>query len=254
MMLKNEIVIVAGANGLLGQEIVSHLSNIGAKVIAADLNTPQLTHVVDNTISQNVKCCEIDITNPVSIQSTIEFCRATFGEPTGAVNSAYPRNNNYGREVLDVELTDFNDNLNVHLGGFFLFMQIMAVYAKNQKQPFSLVNLSSIYGSFTPRFEIYNQTGMTTPIEYVAIKSAIESMTKYFSKYMSKEDFRVNCVSPGGLLDEQPEAFTKNYRKHCGLKGMLDPSDIVGSVGFLLSQNSKYVTGQNLIVDDGFTL
>lgn len=254
MMLRNEIVIVAGANGLLGREIVNHLCNLGAKVIAADLIMPQLTHVVGNTSSKNVKCCEIDITSPVSIQSTIKFCQATFGEPTGAVNSAYPRNNNYGRNVLDVALTDFNENMNIHLGGFFLFMQIMAAYAKTQNQPFSLVNLSSIYGSFTPRFEIYDQTGMTTPIEYVAIKSAIESMTKYFSKYMSKEDFRANCVSPGGLSDNQPEVFTQNYRKHCGVKGMLDPRDIVGSVAFLLSPNSKYITGQNIIVDDGFTL
>ena len=65
MMLRNEIVIVAGANGLLGREIVKHLCNIGAKVIAADLNMPQLTHVVGNTSSQNVKCCEIDITNNI---------------------------------------------------------------------------------------------------------------------------------------------------------------------------------------------
>ena len=64
----------------------------------------------------------------------------------------------------------------------------------------------------------------------------------------------MNCISPGGILDNQPEAFLQKYNARCGGKGMLDPQDINGSLLFLLSDASKYITGQNLIVDDGFSL
>jgi NAD(P)-dependent dehydrogenase (short-subunit alcohol dehydrogenase family) len=65
---------------------------------------------------------------------------------------------------------------------------------------------------------------------------------------------RVNCISPGGILDRQPEAFLEAYKSYCNEKGMLDPQDISSTLIFLLSDASRYITGQNLIVDDGFTL
>jgi len=67
-------------------------------------------------------------------------------------------------------------------------------------------------------------------------------------------NIRVNCISPGGLLDDQPESFLAAYRKKCSDKGMLNPSDIVGTLNYLLSEDSHYVRGQNIVVDDGFLL
>ena len=117
-----------------------------------------------------------------------------------------------------------------------------------------LINISSIYGVIAPKFEIYENTLMTTPVEYAAIKSGLIHLTKYMAKYFKGMNIKVNTLSPGGILDSQPEDFLVKYKKECSNKGMLNKSDLKGTLIYLLSDMSKYVNGQNIIVDDGFSI
>ena len=95
---------------------------------------------------------------------------------------------------------------------------------------------------------------MSSPIEYGAIKSGIISVTKYLAKFVRNTEIRVNCVSPGGILDNQPAKFLKAYKASCNTKGMLSPNDISKTIIFLCSHQSKYINGQNIVVDDGWSL
>ena len=133
-------------------------------------------------------------------------------------------------------------------------MQKVSIAWSKTKTCGSVVNMSSIYGIVAPKFEIYEGTTMTTPVEYVAIKAGILHLTKYFARYYRKQGIRHNAISPGGIEDGQPDRFIKKYLSNSGQKGMLDPSDLSQALVFLLSDASKYMTGQNLIIDDGFTL
>jgi NAD(P)-dependent dehydrogenase (short-subunit alcohol dehydrogenase family) len=74
------------------------------------------------------------------------------------------------------------------------------------------------------------------------------------AKYLKGTNIRVNCLSPGGIFDNQNEKFLSKYNDKCLNKGMLDANDLTGTLLFLISDQSKYINGQNLIVDDGFTL
>ena len=91
-------------------------------------------------------------------------------------------------------------------------------------------------------------------LEYAAAKSAIIQLTKYFSKYIGSARFRVNCVSPGGVYDNHQSEFVDQYSKHTVADKMLEPVDLVGVIMFLLSDYSKNINGQNIIIDDGFTV
>tara|TARA_B100002051_G_C16158316_1_gene356901 strand:- start:114 stop:401 length:288 start_codon:yes stop_codon:yes gene_type:complete len=95
---------------------------------------------------------------------------------------------------------------------------------------------------------------MSSPIEYSAIKAGIISITKYLSKYYKNKNLRVNCVSPGGIYNNQTENFLNNYKKSCNSKGILNTEDILGTILFLISNNSLYINGQNIVVDDGWSL
>lgn len=170
------------------------------------------------------------------------------------MNCSYPRNKNYGAHFFDVTLESFNENLGLHLGAHFQLMQACAAQFVAAKHPFALVNISSIYGVIAPKFEIYNNTPMTMPVEYAAIKSALVHLSKYVATYVADSNFRVNCISPGGLLDGQSQAFLDAYQSHTFGAGMLKPKDMVGTIMFLLSDHSKFINGQNIIVDDGFCL
>ena len=252
MILQGKKILVVGAAGLLGREIVKSVINEGGRVVAADINDESLASLSDFSQSESIEYTTIDITRKESVVATVDFCVRSFGGIDGAVNTAYPRNKNYGRKVFDVSYEDFSENVGLHLGGYFVFMQQCAEYAKKNKIPFSLVNISSVYGVIAPRFDVYADTNMTMSVEYAAIKSGLLHLNKYFASYMKGTNFRVNSVSPGGLLDGQDERFLERYNSYCASKGMLDAEDVLGSVNFLLSDMSRYVVGQNLIVDDGF--
>ena len=133
-------------------------------------------------------------------------------------------------------------------------MQQCAVYFARSQEPFSLVNISSVYGVVAPKFDIYNNTSMTMPVEYAAIKSGLLHLSKYVTKYVNDSKFRINSVSPGGIFNDQASSFLEAYKKQTFGKGMLDVTDVVGTIVYLLSENSALVNGQNIIIDDGFSL
>lgn len=253
-LLNGKNILVIGAAGLLGSQLTKCALEQGAKVIAVDICSEKLKLKLSEEgvelTSSNLECLSLDITVESDV---IEFFNSGINI-TGAVNCTYPRNKTYGNHLFDVTMSGFNENLSLHLGSTFLFTQQCAKYFNKYKTPFSLVNISSIYGVITPKFEIYNNTHMTMPVEYAAIKSAILHISKYIVKYVNNSLFRINNISPGGLLDKQPDSFLDAYKKSTNGKGLLEVNDIISSIMFLLSDGAKFVTGQNIIVDDGFSL
>lgn len=251
-MLKTKNILVVGACGLLGSALIEGLLNAGAAVVASDLDLEKLKSTFGHRVQagQNISLQELDITNKFNLVSLL----ADQQNLDGAVNCSYPRNKNYGATFFDVNLDDFNANIALHLGSHFQFMQVCAAKFKEDLRPFSLVNIASIYGVVAPKFEIYDNTKMTMPVEYAAIKSALIHISKYTAAYIADSRFRVNCVSPGGLLDRQPDTFLNAYKSQTFGQGMLGAADIVGAIMFLLSDHSKFINGQNIVVDDGFCL
>ena len=254
MILKDKKILVAGAAGLLGSELVKELIQQGAKVIAADINIERLqqrfSEGYSNVNSSNVELKQIDLSNKDLVVSLFDSIDGL----TGAVNCSHPRNKNYGKHFYDVAIEDFNENISLNLGSSFLFMQQCADHFNKNKTPFSLVNISSVYGVIAPKFDIYENTPMTMPVEYAAIKSGLIHLSKYVTKYVANSNFRVNVVSPGGIFDNQPSDFLKAYKDETFGKGMLDVKDVLGTIVFLLSSMSDLVNGQNIVVDDGFSV
>ena len=256
-MLNNKVIVVTGGAGTLGRIFVDAIASRGAIAIAADINLGMAQRVAEEWQSQTgggaVEAAELDITSLDSISGVIKNLHLRYGTIDAVVNNAYPRNKNYGRRLEDVTYQDFCENVDSHLGGYFLVAQQFCLAFKAQGHG-NLINMSSIYGSMAPRFEVYEGTPMTMPVEYAAIKSAVVHLTRYFAQYFKGHGIRVNCLSPGGILANQPPDFLASYNAHCASKGMLAPDDIVGTLLFLLSDESRYMTGQNLFVDDGFSI
>jgi len=256
-MLKDKVVVVTGGAGLIGQEFVKAIIEQNGIAIIADINKNEgqrVSNELSNKLKSNkIDFFELDITSKKSLQECISYLDNKYGRIDALVNNAYPRNKNYGRHFFDVEYDDFVENLGMNLGGCIAPSQLFSLYFQNQGYG-NIINISSIYGVIAPKFEIYNNTEMTTPVEYAAIKSGMLHLTKYMAKYFKGKNIRVNAISPGGILDGQPNEFLKKYNKECLTKGMLNSQDLNGALIFLLSDMSKYVNGQNIVVDDGFSL
>ena len=257
-MLKNKVIVVTGGAGLIGKEFIKTIVKHGGIAILADINI-DLANKTKESLEQelhtsSIDAVQLDITSEESLIKVIDYLDKKYNRIDALVNSAYPRNKNFGKDVFDIHYEDFVENLGLNLGGYFLTSQQFAKYFKKQGYG-NIVNISSIYGVVAPKFEIYNNTNMNSAIEYAAIKAGLIHMTKYMAKYFKGLNIRVNCLSPGGILnDGQPDNFLAAYKDKCINKGMLDKEDLEGSLVYLLSDMSLYVNGQNIIVDDGFVL
>ena len=254
-LLKGKVVVVVGAGGLLGRRLAAAAAGAGARVALADIAPAQRQAAALERRHGRGSAFAVgmDITSRDSVRAAIAAVAKKFGRVDAVVNSAYPRNKNYGRKLEKVEYADFCENLGLHLGGYFLVAQQFAEYFKKNGGG-QVLNMSSVYGVVAPRFEVYAGTPMTMPVEYAAIKAGLLHLTRYMAKYYAGTGVRFNAVSLGGIEDGQPAPFLRAYRRFCSEKGMLDASDVTGTVLYLLSGLARYVNGQNVIVDDGFTL
>ena len=117
----------------------------------------------------------------------------------------------------------------------------------------SIVNISSIYGSVGNDFSLYENTKMNPSGVYNMVKGGINSLTNYLAAKFGKDQIRVNTISPGGIFDNQDKKFVEKYIQKVPLSRMGNPDDISPVICFLMSDKSKYITGQNVLVDGGLT-
>lgn len=241
--LKDKIIIVTGGNGLLGKAILKRLKSEGAFCINFDIN-----HETNNDLSQ-VYC---DITNTNSIDEGLEIVLKKYKKINGLVNNAYPRTKDWGTKFEDIVYDSWKQNIDWQLNSYFYITQRVANQMSIQKDG-SIVNMASIYGVVGADFTVYEGTNMTMPAAYSAIKGALINFTRYVASYFGPHQVRVNAVSPGGIFDNQNEVFVSNYCKRVPMRRLGNPEDIAPTIAFLLSDDAKYITGQNIIVDGGWT-
>jgi len=241
--LKDKIIIITGGNGLLGQAIIERLTLEGAFCINFEIN------IESNHDLSNVYC---DITDSVSIDKALALVFSKYNKVDGLVNNAYPRTKNWGAKFEEIELNSWKQNVDWQLNSYFYITQKVAIHMAEQKSG-SIINMTSIYGVVGPDFSVYNGTSMTMPAAYSAIKGALVNFTRYLASYFGTQQIRVNAVSPGVIFDNQNEVFVDNYCKKVPMRRLGKPEDISPAGAFLLSNDSKYITGQNIIIDGGWT-
>lgn len=257
LSLKRKVVIVTGGAGLLGSEFVKAIAENDGIGVIADINEKAAKRV-RATLTQQIEerlidSALLDITSIDSVRDMVSHLVEKYHRIDAIVNNAYPRTENYGKKFEQVTYEDFCVDISAHLGGYFLASQQLALFFKKQGYG-NIVNIASIYGVIAPRFSIYEGTDMTVPIQYAVTKAAIIHLTRYIARYFRGSNIRCNSISPGGIIDNQSPRFMSNYNAYGLSKGMLDKSDVKGTLQYLLSDVSQFVNGQNIVVDDGWTL
>lgn len=243
--LKDKIIILAGAGGLIGRETLKHLVNNGAKVVAVDItkfdNEATLFLIKDVTLIE-----DIDV--------VVETTMREFGRIDGLVNLAYPRTTDWGNKFEEIDYSSWQKNVDMQLNAVFYICQKVLQVMKDQKNG-SIVNVGSIYGVVGNDFSLYEEYGGTSPAAYSAIKGGLINFTRYLASYYGKYNVRVNCMSPGGVLDEKKQhpSFIKRYSEKSLLKRLGSAEEMAPAITFLLSDDASFITGHNLMVDGGWT-
>ena len=241
--------LVTGGEGLIGSRICKEILDKGGYVISCDIKES----LICEDQHPNYSYFEADITTTDGLHQLKERIYSNNLNIEGFILSAYPRTQDWGRSFENLDLDYLNLNLQLQLGSALILSKIFCEYLVSNGGG-NLIHISSIQGLGAPKFEHYVGTKMTSPIEYTAVKAAKIAITKWLTKYYSNNNIRINCVSPGGVEDGQPPNFVEKYRSSCTNIGLLSPKEVADVVVFLLTDSSRGINGQNIVIDDGWSL
>ncbi|UZH55521.1 SDR family oxidoreductase [Salinimicrobium tongyeongense] len=245
MKVKNKVVLVTGSNGLIGKQVVTYLKEAGARVIGLDITKK------GNSDSTFISC---DVSKKEEIDDAIDDVERQYGRIDGLVNLAYPRTSDWGTKFEDVSLKSWQENVDYQMNSVFYICQRVLKIMKKQKSG-SIVNIGSIYGVVGNDFSLYEGYNGSSPAAYTAIKGGIINLTRFLASYYGRYNVRINCVSPGGVLDKdnQHPSFIERYSEKSPLKRLANPEEIAPPIVFLLSDEASFITGHNMMVDGGWT-
>ena len=249
--LKDKTILLTGAAGILGFNYAKILAAQGAKLVLLDRNVEKLASLKDALIY------ELDITKEENWKKLKSELAAKKVHVDVLINNAAGKSDNFFDAFEDYKLDDWHEVMNINLTAVMMGCQNFGVQMA-EKGAGSIINISSIYGVVAPNQDIYegseyNGRPINTPAVYSASKAAIIGLTRYLATYWGKQNVRVNCITPGGVFSGQNDVFVKNYSSRVPLGRMGKPDELGGALVFLASDESTYVTGQNIIVDGGWT-
>lgn len=258
--LDNRVAIVTGGAGQLGREYCKVLASAGAKVAVFDIEGESN---ISALLNENIQFFKVDVTKKDSIEKALEQVINLWDIPTILINNAAidsPPDSAYELNLPFEEFPEelFDSIMEVNVKGTFLCCQVIGK-AMLKKKKGSIINISSIYGILSPNHDIYeykNKEGKKwfKPAVYSVSKSAVVNLTRYLATYWAKSGIRVNTVSPAGIFNNQDEKFLEEYCKRIPIGRMAYPHELGGTILYLASDASSYVTGANIIVDGGWSV
>jgi len=233
-----KIAVVTGANGQLGNSFIKTLSENGVFTYALDINVT------------GVK--ETDSVRPVKLDVTDEIAVGEFYSDLSRIDILV---NNAGIGVFtpfeERTADEFRRVMDVNLLGLFLMSKGAIKLMKDQKSG-KIVNIGSIYGQVSSDERIYGASGRNNSEVYSATKAGVIHMTKYMATHFGRYDIQTNCISPGGIFNNQSKEFIDNYCYKTPLNRMGCADDLQSTLLYLISDASTYTNGQNISVDGGF--
>ncbi len=251
--LSGQAALVTGGAGLLGTAISEALAEAGARVAIASRNLDHCQETARQLGSDHLGL-QLDIGSEASNRGVVDEVAQRFGRLDILVNCAYsgPR-----PDIEEATADEFDEALHLSITAYFVTSQQAVRHMRAQGKG-SIIQIASMYGVVGSYPEVYEGTGGGSPPTYHAGKGGLVHLTRYMAVYWAKDGIRVNAISPGpfptpeGLRDEAE--FYQRLAHKVPLQRVGEPWELKGATVFLASEASSYVTGQNLMVEGGWTI
>ena len=246
---KNKLVVITGANGILGSKITNLFNSFGAHLVLIDKTKVKKI----NPLKKNkINYYKVDFTNQNEIDFLIKDLNYKYKKIDILINNAAytGSDNSWIKAFGKQKMRDWHNVFKVSYEASFSLSQ--GISNKLKKSNGRIINIGSIFGTNVPNYKNYKGTKMNSPAAYSISKNALLHLTKWLAVNMAP-NVNVNMISPGGIKRNQPKSFIKKYNYKVPLNKMCSEDDVLGSIIFLASDLSNYVTGHNLIVDGGYS-
>ena len=269
--LSDKVILVVGGRGLLGKDFCYYLNKQKAIVISADLKESSRAASMSKykKNQSNITQLNIDVTNKNSVTRIVEKVNKKFGKIDVLVFSVTAKPNDFYLPFTECSLKGWQSVIRAELDGVFLVTQSVGKIMEKKRNG-SIILLSSMYGVVGNDQRIYkgsnlnnlylnkknknNKKQIYSHSVYPTVKGGIISLTKYLAAYWGNKNIRVNCISPGGIAHEgENKKFVSKYSEKVPLGRKCELDEISPAVVYLASDESSYITGQNIIIDGGWT-
>mgnify|MGYP001347876063 FL=1 len=246
-------IILIGSEGGLGKYYTKNLIKFNKILVVADIK------IKKNLRKGKLVKRKLNIENEEEVKSFFNEISRLYGKFDVLINNAGLTNDGiqkikkkkYYKEDFDSEVWD--KTINVNLKGTFLACKYFLRFHNQKKINQKIINTGSIYGSLSPHHEIYKNQKFFTSLAYSASKSGLIGLTKWIAAKYSKNKFTCNMLSPSGVASNQNKSFLKKYIQLLPIGRMATKSEIYGLLKFLISEESNYINGQDILIDGGFS-
>ncbi len=253
--LTGKVIVISGACGLIGRAFCEAVAQFGGHVVAADIAIANPIKFAEQLQSRNhIKCLgfEVEVENKNSVLSLKEKVLAEFGKIDGLVTAHQNKSHLIFEPFENVNEENWDKVVEVNLKGTFLLCQILGSYMA-EKNSGSIVNIPSTYSVVAPNQNLYKGTKMGCPAAYSASKGGVDALSQYLSSYWAAKGVRVNMITPHGVWNSHEDAFEKNFANFSPMQRMSYNHEVAPALIYLLSDAASYVTGNNMLVDGGWT-
>ena len=247
--LKNKFTLITGSCGLLGEQHATALSLINSNLILVDINKKKglkLEKKLNEKFNNKIFYFNCDITKKKEILKLKQKLKKLNINLNVIINNASinPQPKNKTNE------NDWSKSIEVGLTGA---KNIIETFCEDmiKKKSGNIINIGSDLSIIAPDQRVYENEKFFKPVSYSVVKHGIVGITKYYSSLLARHNIRCNCLSPGGVFNNQPRKFVNKITKLIPLKRMANKNEYIGAIQFLASDASKYMTGHNLVVDGG---
>jgi NAD(P)-dependent dehydrogenase (short-subunit alcohol dehydrogenase family) len=259
MDLGGRVALITGGAGHIGAAMGEALAELGAKIVILDVEEGacrQTSEEISSRFRVESMALSVDLSEEKEIRQTPAAVIGRHGRLDILVNcAALVNTSTMGGWTVPFPQQSSEAwalALRINLTAPFLLTQVFADVLSASGHG-SVINIGSIYGMVGPKWDLYEGTSMGNPAAYGASKGGLLQLTKYLATTMAPS-VRVNMITPGGIFREQPQAFVHRYEAGVPLGRMASEEDLKGAVAYLASDLSAYMTGQNLVVDGGWTV
>jgi NAD(P)-dependent dehydrogenase (short-subunit alcohol dehydrogenase family) len=255
--LRGRRALITGATGGLGRVMADTLAELGAELVLVDKPNADFTALTEQLIQRwgaKVEPRGCDLEQEEQRAGLMEWIKGSGAGLSILINNAAfvgtSELKGWGVPFEQQTIDTWRRAMEVNLTSVFHLCQGLAPLLKASPGA-SIINLGSIYGTLGPDWSLYDGTAMANPAAYAASKGGLIQLTRWLATTIAP-GVRVNAVSPGGIFRNQPASFVQRYEARTPLDRMATEDDFRGTIAYLASDLSRYVTGQNLVVDGGW--
>ena len=251
--LKGKVILITGGYGYLGKSITESLLFHGATVYVLGRDENKFMEAFPNRDKNMLlfQFCDISITE--SILAALKSVYSNCNKVDVLINNAYFIK---GQSPVDMTDDEWMNGIEGTLSSVFKFIRSIIPHFLEANSG-KIINVSSMYGIVSPDFSIYDDfPNFLNPPHYGVSKAGIIQLTKYYANYLGKFGITVNTVTPGpfpSLEVQNNSDFINKLCERTSLNRIGNPEDLAGAFVFLASDASNFITGQNIIVDGGWT-